>query len=69
MSRITDFFGRVSSWFDGYKTHLANVFTIAVQAVAWKKHWSIEASAVSLAITTALTSLARMFAKKPGPLA
>jgi hypothetical protein len=68
-SKLRAFFGKVADAIDGYKTHLANVLTAAVQLWAWAKHWPIEASGAALLFTCAVSSFCRIIAKKPGPLA
>ncbi len=64
---LSDKWGKISDVFEGYKTHIANVATPVVQYAAYKRHWPIEVHAVLLTVTCSLSSLFRMFAKKPGP--
>ena len=59
----------MSDYVDGYKTHMANIATPIIQYYGIKRSWSLDAHMVALSITCGLSSLCRMMARKPGPLA
>jgi hypothetical protein len=67
--KVNHALGVVADTLDGYKVHIANVLTVGVQWYGWRKHWPFDAQMTALAVTAALVSLARMVARKPGPLA